>query len=616
MKSLLKKTQDIFSKKKKLNNENKISLTKNNFFSCPKCDERILITLNPINFSLSYNCLNNHEERNLDYNIFYQNRYINGNSIKLCQQCKREKLNINKIIYCTICNMKLCSACILNHKKDYKHNNFSLMYNFIKKCAKHDIDFSAFCKNCKKNLCSLCIKKNEEENEHFNHDIINFSDLIPGENEIKNNEIIFRQKIDKNNSIVDKLKKWKEEMCSLIDETIDKLNKDKLINKILIQNFNWKYLDYINYKNYEMAIKKLEVMNEELEKFYKSKMFIEQTNAINNYLFGNSYKKIELENNNIIINEDEEKNEKEIKNKKKFNNEIKNEMQFNILIKDKKKLINYEIKNEIQFNIINANKKDKENEKVENQIIDILKNEKALFYNKNCIYSLENNNIIKIHENKKNEIQNKAREDNNIYKNLQALKNNLNIKLGNYNILIWKSEEDIKKDKLINLIKDEKKVKKFENIKIIKNENFIIKNTKKIENNENKSLFSRNFNNNNNHDNHEGSNDNLLFSEPNSLFNSNIISNNNNRLFNAPFNSNINNDLTRIFTNDNLSINFNNFNNNIANRVEEREEEYVYISRTGSKYHGRPQCGRMKESTRVTLSKAEAMGLDPCRKCY
>ena len=231
------------------------------------------------------------------------------------------------------------------------------------------------------------------------------------------------------------------------------------------------------------------------------------------------------------------------------------------------------------------------------------------------LYSLENNNIIKIHENKKNEIQNKAREDNNIYKNLQALKNNLNIKLGNYNILIWKSEEDIKKDKLINLIKDEKKVKKFEGIKIIKNENFIIKNTKKIENNENKSLFSRNFNN-NNHDNHEGSNDNLLFSEPNSLFNSNIISNNNNRLFNAPFNSNINNDLTRIFTNDNLSINFNNFNNNIANNVEEREEEYVYISRTGSKYHGRPQCGRMKESTRVTLSKAEAMGLDPCRKCY
>ena len=92
---------------------------------------------------------------------------------------------------------------------------------------------------------------------------------------------------------------------------------------------------------------------------------------------------------------------------------------------------------------------------------------------------MENKNIIKIYENKKNEIQNKARDNINIYTNLQSLKNNLNTKLGSYNILIWKSEEDIKKDKLINLIKDEKKVKKFENIKINQNENFNIKNTKK-----------------------------------------------------------------------------------------------------------------------------------------
>ena len=590
MKSLFKKTQEIFSNKTKINklHENKTAFNKNNFFSCPRCDERILITLNPINFSLSYNCENNHEERNLDYNIFYQNRYINGNSKKVCQQCKKEKLNNNKTIYCTFCNMKLCGTCIVNHKNIYKHNNFGLSYNSVKKCLLHDIDISLYCKTCNKNLCSFCVKKNKEENEHFNHEIINFSDLIPGENEIKNNESRLQQKIIKNNSIINKLKKWKEEMCSLIDETIDKLNKDKLINKVLIQNFNWKYLDYINYKNYEMAIKKLEIMNEELEKFYNSKMFIEQTNAINNYLFGKSYKNIELENN--IINEIKEK---EIKIEKK---------------------INYEIKNEIKFNIIKNINKNNKNENVENKIIETLKNEKALFYNKNCIYSLENKTLLKIYENNELFNKNEKREDDNIYKHLQDLKNNLSTKLGNYNILIWKTEEELKKDKLINLIKEEKKVNKFQNMQIIGNEKFVIKNIKKIEK-ESKSLFSRNEQNmNNENDNANRSRDNLLFSESNSLFNSisNINSNNNginnNRLFNGGFNSTITNELTRILTNDNFG------NNN--NRIQEREEEYVYISRTGSKYHGRPTCGRMKTSTRVTLSKAEAMGLGPCMKCY
>ena len=57
------------------------------------------------------------------------------------------------------------------------------------------------------------------------------------------------------------------------------------------------------------------------------------------------------------------------------------------------------------------------------------------------------------------------------------------------------------------------------------------------------------------------------------------------------------------------------FGSNNYNYREEREE-YVYISATGKKYHGRPQCGRMKSSTKVTVSKARNLGLEPCMKCY
>ena len=584
MKSLLKKTQDIFSKKKKLNNENKISLTKNNFFSCPKCDERILITLNPINFSLSYNCLNNHEERNLDYNIFYQNRYINGNSIKLCQQCKREKLNINKIIYCTICNMKLCSACILNHKKDYKHNNFSLMYNFIKKCAKHDIDFSAFCKNCKKNLCSLCIKKNEEENEHFNHDIINFSDLIPGENEIKNNEIVFRQKIEKNNSIIDKLKKWKEEMCSLIDEIINKLIKEKLIYQMLIKNFNNKLFDYINYKNYQMALEKIDIMNEDLQKFEKSKMFIKQTNAINDFLFG---KYINYRDNDSDIDENNINNEVKIINKKTINK--------------------YEIKKEIYFNIINnENKEENKNNKyedIESSIIKILKKDEAFLYNNNSIYSysLNDKKISKLYDNL-NEDNEKNEINNNLYKIINALKINLIDKVGICNLLIWKIGENMEKDKIINLLRNEpiKKINKFNFIEIGPNNNFNIPkkiiNHNNLKNGENKIIIE--------------SSGNILNSDENILINSDLNNKNNKDIINNEQNKE-KSSILRILNGSNT-----NFINEESQEMIQPQEEYVYVSKTGSKYHGRPQCGRMKSSTKMTLSRAKSLGLGPCMKCY
>ena len=49
---------------------------------------------------------------------------------------------------------------------------------------------------------------------------------------------------------------------------------------------------------------------------------------------------------------------------------------------------------------------------------------------------------------------------------------------------------------------------------------------------------------------------------------------------------------------------------------EEGSDEYVYISRTGSKYHGSPQCGRMRTSTCVSLKEAESQGLEPCMRCY
>lgn len=42
----------------------------------------------------------------------------------------------------------------------------------------------------------------------------------------------------------------------------------------------------------------------------------------------------------------------------------------------------------------------------------------------------------------------------------------------------------------------------------------------------------------------------------------------------------------------------------------------VWISATGSKYHSRASCSNMKNPSQVTLERAQALGLTPCKKCY
>ena len=46
------------------------------------------------------------------------------------------------------------------------------------------------------------------------------------------------------------------------------------------------------------------------------------------------------------------------------------------------------------------------------------------------------------------------------------------------------------------------------------------------------------------------------------------------------------------------------------------QEEMVWVSNTGSKYHSNPNCSNMKNPSQHTLSYAKSMGLSPCSKCY
>ena len=46
------------------------------------------------------------------------------------------------------------------------------------------------------------------------------------------------------------------------------------------------------------------------------------------------------------------------------------------------------------------------------------------------------------------------------------------------------------------------------------------------------------------------------------------------------------------------------------------QQNLVWISKTGKKYHRNSSCSNMKNPSQVTLDKAQSLGLEPCKKCY
>lgn len=48
----------------------------------------------------------------------------------------------------------------------------------------------------------------------------------------------------------------------------------------------------------------------------------------------------------------------------------------------------------------------------------------------------------------------------------------------------------------------------------------------------------------------------------------------------------------------------------------EQQTEYVWVTRTGKKYHSISNCGSTKSATQITLQEAKEKGLTPCAKCY
>ena len=222
---------------------------------------------------------------------------MQNNNLYICKICYKKK-NMNDLYKCITCEKNLCQICKLKHNKSHK------IINYINKdciCKMHNSFFIKYCNQCKENLCKSC-------EGHDNHNKDDLEEMIPNKKTI-NIQII-------------KLRK----------------NIDKLI-------------DFVN--DVKEKVKKLNILINNIEKYYKLSSNYIYRNEIKNYQTLQNIK--EFENfNNIVINDlnkifDDENNISNILNFMiDINSQINNKVNEDLYSKYMNK-INYKFKKNPNF---------------------------------------------------------------------------------------------------------------------------------------------------------------------------------------------------------------------------------------------------------------------------
>ena len=248
-----------------------------------KCNGLLNLTINPNNFSISYNCQNNkNHDRSCIYFKTFEKYYLEKEENFTCINCSN--IEKNQIFQCLDCekmhsNSNFCTFCLFKDCEKNNHKNF-ISYNKYK-CKIHHMDFSDYCKNCKKNICIKCY---ENEN-HVDHDTFNYTKNIFNEHEIFELEKQINEKSEKTSNLIEKIKEWFREIKRKTDELIQNLKDEIDLYKAILLNYNKNILNYkyvnnfILFKNF---FQNSMYKNENLSIFEKKMDFKERSIALIN----------------------------------------------------------------------------------------------------------------------------------------------------------------------------------------------------------------------------------------------------------------------------------------------------------------------------------------------
>ncbi len=305
-------------------NERKI---KSKDIICPNCGELCLINFNDYKIILE-DCKNGHENI-ISLNEFENKQNINENKIicNICNNKNKGKTYNNKFYRCGICNINICPLCKDNHNKEHKIIDYDEK-NY--KCNKHNEQYISYCEECKNNLCMQCDMEHDN-----NHKIILYREIKPNIDNIKNRMKELKEIIDKFNNNSEQLIILLKCVKENIEEYYNIYNN--IIKNYDIKNRNYEIFYNLNNINNDIIIKDLkEIINENniINKFTKIYNIYDKMNKYN--------KKNEIDNNN-------DKNGKEMEINKEIKSKLKEEenKEKNKEINEDKEIMKY--KNEINL---------------------------------------------------------------------------------------------------------------------------------------------------------------------------------------------------------------------------------------------------------------------------
>ena len=241
---------------------------------CPICKESI--KMNIFNYRIFLNeCKNNHRINNILLKDFKNNQYINQNEIK-CDSCKintKSKAYNNEFYICNTCKIYLCPLCKkVKHDKNHNIIKYEEKYYI---CDKHNKLYNSYCMECKKDIYILC------EKEHNNHEMINDGKLIPNIDE-------YKDKLNELRKSIDKLKENIKEIIDNLNEVIDNIELYYQISKEIINNYDYKNINYEILYNIKEINKNNENIIKDINNINKDKSINNKFNKIIN-IYNNIY---------------------------------------------------------------------------------------------------------------------------------------------------------------------------------------------------------------------------------------------------------------------------------------------------------------------------------------
>jgi len=211
-------------------------LVKSDNIICPKCKEYCIFNFK--NYKIRLNdCKNGHDSK-ISLDEYENSQKINENAIK-CGKCDKTKFkSYNKKFYrCLTCKQNTCPLC----KKSHDDQNHKIIdygnINYV--CEIHNDFYVSYCYNCKNNLCITCKKKHDKD-----HKMISFENIMPNDEEVKEELKNFKSKIDSLNNQIDEIKTMLDTVKDCIKKYYD-INVE-LINHYDIQKKNYHVLKNIN----------------------------------------------------------------------------------------------------------------------------------------------------------------------------------------------------------------------------------------------------------------------------------------------------------------------------------------------------------------------------------